>query len=217
MAIPNQSFARRLPTISPLPSNPLLSFSPMKTNTQSASLINDEQSLVSAKLSSGHAIPTYDDGFGKLYVWQTTCGNFGMVGGIVRAQTWEDAYSICEDEFFPEADETVDELRKEYGFKREHVKIVRDANGVEREYTDGCLGMPFVRWETRETPCDDENGWIENELFQEAYGFRPNGANAKDTHKHGIYAKDLNGDSLELLTPELLARLEITLEIATNE
>jgi hypothetical protein len=28
-----------------------------------------------------------------------------------------------------------------------------------------------------------------------------------------IYAKDLNGDSLELLTPELLERLEITLQI----
>jgi len=32
-----------------------------------------------------------------------------------------------------------------------------------------------------------------------------------------IYAKDLNGDSLDLLTPELLAELEITLDIETTE
>jgi len=63
---------------------------------------------------------------------------------------------------------------------------------------------------------DCEN-WFENELFQEAFGFRNSGPNATDTHKHGIYAKDLNGDSLDILTPKLLAELEITLEIVTNE
>ena len=34
---------------------------------------------------------------------------------------------------------------------------------------------------------------------------------------HGIYAKDLNGDRLDRLTPELLAELEISLAITENE
>ena len=85
-------------------------------------LIKDGQSLVSAKYkSSGTPIPVYDDGFGRLYIHRHSTG----ISGIVRAQTWEDAYGICEDEFFPEADETVDELIKEYGFRREHRKVIR--------------------------------------------------------------------------------------------
>lgn len=188
-------------------------------------LITDSQSLVSAKSRFGHSIPIYDDGFGPLFIHRDSMG----VSGIVRAQTWEDAYSICEDEFFPEASETVDELRKEYGFTREHVKIIRTIEGVERpavpsDYPhttrpapDGRANWEFVRWQTVETPCADENGWTDNELFQEGYGFRPSGPNTRDTLKHGIYSKDLNGDALDLLTPELLASLEITLEIVTNE
>jgi len=131
-------------------------------------LITDEQQLLGAKYRSGDEIPVYDDGFGPLWIHRDSIG----ISGIVRAQTWEDAYSICEDEFFPEADETLEELVKEYS-----------------------------------------EDWSENELFQEVYGFRNNGPNAQDKHNHCIYAKDLNGDSLDRLTPELLANLGITLDI----
>ena len=195
-------------------------------------LITDSQSLVSAS-RNGYTILIYDDGFGTLFIHRDSTG----ISGIVRAQSWEDAYGICEDEFFPEASETIDELRKEYNFKREHVKIIRTLEGIERpdmlsDYPrtvrpapDGRANWDFVRWETRETPCEDENGWIENELFCEAFGFRPSGpragkwpnGEARDLIGHGIYAKDLNGDALDTLTPELLARLEITLEIVNNE
>jgi len=68
---------------------------------------------------------------------------------------------------------------------------------------------------TIETP--DAEAWSENELFQESYGFRNNGPNAKDKHKHGIYAKDTNGDLLDRLTPELVAELGIVLEIENEE
>lgn len=187
----------------------------MKT---SSPLITDNQSLTSAKSRFGHLIPVYDDGWGALFIHRDSSG----ISGIVRARTWEDAYSICEDEFFPEADETVEELRKEYNFIRRHTKMVKDAAGLEREATlaDYPLaehGLAFSRWQTIETPCEDENGWSENELFQEAYGFRPNGPNKSDKLKHGIYTKDLNGDYLDTLTPELVAELEITLEITDNE
>ena len=34
---------------------------------------------------------------------------------------------------------------------------------------------------------------MDNPVFQEGYGFRPNGPNKKDKKGHGIYWKDLNG------------------------
>ncbi len=189
-------------------------------------LITDSQSLVSAKSRFGHNIPIYDDGYGPLFIHRTSMG----ISGIVRAQTWEDAYSICEDEFFPEASETIEEIRLDYNFTRKHVKIIQTADGVEREdepedYPFEKTGCSFVRWDTIETPAPEgEDVWPENELFQEAFGFRPNGVrscnadgSSRDPIGHGIYAKDLNGDTLETLTPELLAALEITLEITGNE
>lgn len=175
----------------------------------------DDKQLTGATSRFGSPIPVYDDGFGPLWIHRDSMG----ISGIVRAKTWEDAYSICEDEFFPEADESVAELTKEYGFRREHVKIVRCPLSGEREVQAGLAdypfeanGIEFVRWETRETP--DVEAWMENELFQEAYGFRPNGANVRDKLGHGIYAKDLNGDSLEPLTEQLRSDLEIVLTVA---
>jgi hypothetical protein len=192
--------------------------------------IKDGDSLKGAKTRSGYAIQTYDDGFGPLWISRNPIG----INGIVRAQTWEDAYGICEDEFFPEAGETVDELVKEYGFKREHVKIIKSNVSIPESDRPSCLGafekvaelsdysdngrLPvglFLRWETVETP--DPDAWTENELFCEAYGFRPNGPNSRDKHNHGIYQKDLNGDSLDPLTDEMLADLEITLEIESED
>lgn len=190
-----------------------------------AELITDDQQLAGAKYGSGYELHVYDDGFGQLWLSRNSIG----INGIVRARTFEDAYSICEDEFFPEADETIEQIKKEYGFKREHVKAVKDSNvltagehtqpgerlAVAEDYPDGKLKPEFSRWITIETP--DADGWPDNELFQESYGFRPNGPNAKDTHKHGIYQKDLNGDHLQPLTPELLAELDIVLEIKEYE
>lgn len=179
-------------------------------------LISDNQTLAGAKTHFGQSIPVYDDGFGILFIHRDSMG----ISGIVRAQTWEDAYSICEDEFFPEADESWPELVAEYGKIRESVKIIR-RDGVERDCKPEDYPLTlgeFVRWETRETTPETEEGRNEavanNALFQDAFGFRPNGPNASDTIGHGIYSKDLNGDRLEVLTSELIAELEISLEIA---
>jgi hypothetical protein len=200
--------------------------------------IQDGQRLVKAS-RHGYGIQVYDDGFGPLWIHRDSMG----ISGIVRAQTWEDAYSICEDEFFPEADETIDELVKEYGFKREHVKMIHPAiqketpvtfaNGhveaftidysvtraatlTDYELTGGrLLEGQFVEWRTVETP--DPDSWMENELFCEAYGFRNNGPNERDKLNHGIYQKDLNGDYLDRLTPEMIAELEIELVIESED
>lgn len=128
-------------------------------------LINDEQTLTGAKTRLGNPIRVYDDGYGSLYIHRDSMG----ISGIVRARTWEDAYEICEDEFFPSADE-------------------------------GAFVEP--------TTAHEQNCW------DEAYGYRPNGKGGPTPERdQGIYAKDLNGDYLDVLTPELLERLEITLEI----
>jgi hypothetical protein len=102
--------------------------------------ISDDQSIASAKGRFGHPIPVYDDGFGPLFIHRDSMG----ISGIVRAMTWEDAYSICEDEFFPEASKTMEELVKEYGFKREHVKVIRTIEGVEREDLPSDFQGPFA-------------------------------------------------------------------------
>ena len=167
--------------------------------TQHTELIKDGDTLTGARFTgSDTAIPVYDDGFGPMFILRDSMG----VLGIVRAQTWEDAYGICEDEFFPEASETLDEIRNEYGFRVEH----RRATGPDGE---------FKGWERVETP--DPDAWAENDCFQEGFGFRPNGPNGTDTLKHGIYAKDLNGDSLDLLTPAMLTDMGIELQIERGE
>jgi len=144
----------------------------------STQLITDNQSLISAKSRFGHSIPVYDDGFGPLFIHRDSMG----ISGIVRAQTWEDAYSICEDEFFPSGDEDANE---------EMARIESMPDGDEKNHEQAC--------------------------FDEAYGYRGNGRKMDEGSTSYIYAKDLNGDSLDRLTPALLASLEITLEITDNE
>lgn len=204
--------------------------------TTSFALITDSQSLASAKFTGSNvSIPIYDDGYGPLFIHRNSMG----ISGIVRARTWEDALEICEDEFYAEASETMEEIVKEYGFKRETRKVIYSPESIPEATRPAQLGanekfaelsdysdngkLPdglFIRWETIETP--DAEAWAENALFQEAFGFRPNGRRSvgpdgkdRDPIGHGIYAKDLNGDSLDSLTPELLAELGVELVIKT--
>lgn len=190
-------------------------------------LLTEEQLLTGARYkSSGTAIPVYDDLYGQLYVHRKSMG----ISGIVRAQTWEDAYGICEDEFFPDATETMEEIIKEYGFKSETRKVVHDAsvtiavsplNAGERfdrpeDYASGKLPeFMFSRWVTIETP--DPEAWAENELFCEAFGFRPNGSGNSNGHKSTVYSKDLNGDSLDVLTQSMLDEWGIELIIEERD
>lgn len=147
----------------------------MKTTSP---LITDNQTLVSAKSRFGHPIPIYDDGYGHLYISRDSMG----INGIVRARTWEDAYSICEDEFFPAGDEEAWE---------EMQRIEAMDEGEEKNHSQAC--------------------------WDEAYGYRGNARRMPDGSLSSIYAKDLNGDTLDVLTPALLAELEITLTIEENE
>lgn len=141
-------------------------------------MITDTQSLVSAKFGHGTPISVYDDGYGPMFIHRDSMG----VSGIVRAQTWEDAYSICEDELFPAGDE-------EAGEEMERIEAMED--GEDKSHAEAC--------------------------WDEAYGYRGNTRCMPDGSTSSIYAKDLNGDSLEQLTSELAERLGIVLEIEEQE
>ena len=135
-------------------------------------LIKDGQALTGAKTRFGYDIRTYDDMFGPLWVLRTTLG----IGGIVRAQTWEEAYEICEDEIFPSV----------------------DAEEMES-------------W-----PTEFGENWWEDACWQEQFGYRPNGQrDAED--ETGFYWRDLNGEYLDMLTPELVKELEIALQIEDED
>jgi cytochrome c-type biogenesis protein CcmH/NrfF len=58
---------------------------------------------------------------------------------------------------------------------------------------------------------------MDDPCFQEAYGFRPNGPNASDKMRHGIYEKDLNGDSLDELTDAMIRDWGITITLECRE
>ena len=183
--------------------------------------LHDQQTLRGAKTCYGNPIPVHDDGYGPLWVFRDAYG----IGGIIRAQTWGDAMEIVDDLFMPEADMTIEDLKKEFGFRREHKKVVK-APVVPSDPDYLCAGLRYVRdsdyvngmlpeklfshWKTIETP--DPEAWMENELFQEQYGFRPNGPRVEDKHKHGIFYKGFYEIAIDKLSDELQESLGIVLE-----
>ena len=141
-------------------------------------MIKDTQSLKSAKFTHGTPITVYDDGYGPLFIHRDSMG----ISGIVRAQTWEDAYSICEDEFFPAGDDDA-------GEEMERIEAMED--GEEKNHAQAC--------------------------WDDSYGYRGNTRKMPDGSLSSIYARDLNGDSLNRLTPALCNDLGIVLEIVGCE
>lgn len=73
----------------------------------------DYQPLNGATGRFDRAIPVYDDGSGDLYAFYQACGNSSFIAAIVRADSWESAIEICEDEFYPEAP-SWEEMLKEH-------------------------------------------------------------------------------------------------------
>lgn len=141
-------------------------------------MIKDTQSLKSAKFTHGTPITVYDDGYGPLFIHRDSMD----ISGIVRAQTWEDAYSICEDEFFPAGDDDA-------GEEMERIEAMED--GEEKNHAQAC--------------------------WDESYGYRGNTRKMPDGSLSSIYAKDLNGDALDRLTPALCDGLGIVLNIEEND
>lgn len=107
-------------------------------------LITDGQSLKGATSRFGRPIPTYDDGYGPLWIHKNSMG----IPGIVRAMTWEDAYGICENEFFPAADTSEEELVKEFGENYYDNGCFQEQYGYRgnaRKETDGSMSVLYEK------------------------------------------------------------------------
>lgn len=184
----------------------------MQTTMKQTSLINDNQRLVAIINEFGRKLPIHDAGNGPLWIHRNSIG----ISGIVRADSWESAYSICEDEFFPAGDDfdpadfaTIFLCGREL-WLHEHGnswEAWQQLSDVEKEAVFLAPGkdVPYMG-EVCDHPC-----------WQEQYGFRSNARKEADGSLSSIYAKDLNGDSLEPLTAELASELKLTVEVADVE
>lgn len=185
------------------------------TTTQAASpkgpLITDEQSLDSAAYASGTPIKTYDDGYGPLWVHQNSLG----ITGIVRARTWEDAYSICEDEFFPAGDDFDPEEFKTIYMSRRELWLHEHGNSWEawQALTEQERDEIVYHGSGKDVPFAGE--FSDHPCWQEQYGFRNNARKEADGTLSSIYAKDINGDRLEPLTPEFARELGVVVKVST--
>ena len=117
-------------------------------------LINDDETLLSAASRFGHPIRIYDDGFGPLWIHRDSMG----ISGIVRAQTWEDAYSICEDEFFPAGDEDA---------AADYAEIEAMPEGSERDHAQACWDESYgYRGNSRK----EEDGTLSSIYWKDLHG-----------------------------------------------
>lgn len=171
--------------------------------------ITDDDTIISVTNRFDRSLPLHDEGWGKLYIHRDSMG----ISGIVRASSWGDAYSICEDEFFQKV--TNDEaLCFEYDYstiyisgfelwKHNNNKTWADWMELSEEE------RRFAHRQHCDIPFDSSDGkFTEHPNWQEAYGFCPSG---------GIYHKDLNGDYLNPLMDEDAEELELTITASREE
>ncbi len=177
-------------------------------------MINDEQTLIGARQMHpwneyGTPITIYDDGFGPLWLYREA----GGLQGIVRAQSWEAAYEICQDEIMTRVPQ--EEVIEAYGFYVLPSKMLEnlsyEAGPLAHVAMRDC-GERLAEFNTRdeaEKYCLDTIQREECELV-EGYEYQPNATGT------GIVSFDLNGQDLVQLTPELAERLEIRIQISED-
>jgi len=178
-------------------------------------MINDNQSLIGAYttdvLGERHPLEVYDDSWGSLWVYSEVYGPMG----VVRAQSFESAYEICQDEIMTRVPE--EDLLDAYGlYVLEHKGFYYLCPDFETEdgwyETFGGLipgRLVLGRFSTREGAEKAERAYVyERELeLVEGYEYQPNATGT------GIVTYSLNGQRLEELTPEVADRLGITIQV----
>ncbi len=85
-------------------------------------VLNPDDFALEFKSRFGSVVRYYDDGMGPLFVMRDSMG----IIGIVRAMSWEDAYSIVEDEFLHVV--PADEIGEAYGFNSQAEFEARDTS-----------------------------------------------------------------------------------------
>ena len=114
------------------------------------SQIADAHSIITVNSRFGYPVAFWDDGSGPLWIHRDSMG----ITGIIRAQTWEDAYSAAEDELFPAGDEDAAEAMREIeatpeGEERDHLQACFDEvygyRGSARQMPDGTLSSIYSK------------------------------------------------------------------------
>lgn len=181
-------------------------------------MINDNQSLVGAYttdvLGERHPLKTYDDSWGPLWIYSEVYGPMG----VVRAQSFESAYRICQDEIMTRVSK--EDLLDVYGlYVLEHKGFYYlcpdfDPSWGWHETFGGLIPGRLVlgRFVTREGAEEAGRAYIsEHELdLVEGYEYQPNATGT------GIIAYDPNGQRLEELTPEVADHLGITIQVTDD-
>ena len=110
--------------------------------------IEDEQTIKSVKFDHGLDIRFWDEGFGPLWVYRNSLG----VLGVVRADTFEKAWSCVVDEILQDVDpDDEDSYARSY-----------DSNAKEGELAEGChwrgSGVPSNEGLNSHLAYEDLNG-----------------------------------------------------------
>jgi len=155
----------------------------------------------------GTPLLTYDDGFGPIYVYRDANGTTA----VIRALSWEDAYQIVDDEIFNPIDSA--ELHEAYGYR---VKTDAPCYGAKvfhaffEDYPNNAdIGL-FATLEQAQAACLKDAVYHGRDLV-EGYRYQ---SNATGT---GVVSFDLNGESLDLLTPQLAEDLGLVLDIREDD
>lgn len=141
----------------------------------------------------------YDDGYGPLWILRDTCG----IVGIVRCQTYEDAYEIAGDEFrTPIAPEDIPEAYGAYDHLRDYLVSQGHEDTYDlRDFANRYAPIYFDIVKANDN-CPE---------LIEGYEYQ---SNATGT---GIVAVDLDGEALDPLTPELCERLDIEMLVTLHK
>lgn len=123
----------------------------------------------------------YDDGDGPVWIYQDA----GGLLGIVRARSWENAWSIVGDEILDDANEAgiAEHFAEAYAAKRAQYPGQTDEQINAHDAPD----------------------------LPEGCGYRNNGNGSNPWNQTAIYQEDLNGSQLRLLTYDDMAELGIRL------
>lgn len=175
--------------------------------------LSDNQTMMGTTSEFGTPIPTYDDGFGPLWLYKSANGSCG----IVRTQSWETAFELVEDEILSPIPNDIESISEAYG-------IWIQPTFHNNNYSIPCA--PYkVHWnsylyeENTESYQTRNDAQTRIELFlrsgeaelAEGYTYQSNSTGS------GIVFHDLNGESLELASVELLEQDGIILILETDD
>jgi len=161
--------------------------------------------------SYGYRIRTYDDAFGPLWLYRTA----DHLTAMVRAQTFEGAYEIVEDEILEPID--ADDVIEAYGFyvtsnRHDHPKPDKEVWYAKRDTNFHQEPMEAAFPTERQAVAYCLERIQEEELdLVEGYAYQPNATGT------GIVSHCLSGEYLETPTREYLHELGICLILETDD